>query len=80
MKNVLIGSEAEERVVVLVCQGLSNSEVALKLGITENGVKWHLTNVYKRNKVTSRAQLILKMLTPTKLEKAPTLPAKKAVA
>lgn len=49
----------ESEVAELVSKGLSNREVGNQLFITEKTVKFHLTNIYKKMGVTSRAQLIV---------------------
>ena len=62
LKDVLIQrglSSREAEVAELVTQGLSNREVANKLFVTEKTVKFHLTNIYKKMSVKSRAQLIV---------------------
>src|ERR1700743_1707843 len=38
---------------------MSNKEVASQLFVTEKTVKFHLTNIYKKMAVKSRAQLIV---------------------
>ncbi|MGH1467912.1 MAG: response regulator transcription factor [Bdellovibrionales bacterium] len=52
-------SNRETEVAELVTQGLSNKEVANRLFVTEKTVKFHLTNIYKKMNVKSRAQLIV---------------------
>jgi len=52
-------SNRESEVAELVTQGLSNKEVANRLFVTEKTVKFHLTNIYKKMNVKSRAQLIV---------------------
>jgi DNA-binding NarL/FixJ family response regulator len=42
-----------------VSRGLSNKEIATQLGILEKTVKFHLTNIYKKLSLKSRAQLIV---------------------
>lgn len=62
LKEVLIReglSNREAEVAELVTQGLSNKEVANRLFVTEKTVKFHLTNIYKKMNVKSRAQLIV---------------------
>ncbi len=62
LKDVLIQkglSNREAEVAELVTQGLSNKEVASQLFVTEKTVKFHLTNIYKKMSVKSRAQLIV---------------------
>ena len=62
LQNVLIMkglSNREATVADLVTRGLSNKEIANQLFITEKTVKFHLTNIYKRLFIKSRAQLIV---------------------
>lgn len=42
----------------LAVTGLTNREIATKMQITEKGVKNHMTEIFKRMKLKSRAQLI----------------------
>lgn len=62
LRDVLIEkklSNREAEVAELVSKGLSNREVANRLFVTEKTVKFHLTNIYKKMNVKSRAQLIV---------------------
>ncbi len=62
LRDILIEkklSNREAEVAELVSQGLSNKEVANRLFVTEKTVKFHLTNIYKKMEVKSRAQLIV---------------------
>lgn len=62
LRDVLIQkglSNRESEVAGLVTKGLSNKEVANQLFVTEKTVKFHLTNIYKKMQVKSRAQLIV---------------------
>ena len=62
LRDVLIQkglSNREAEVAELVSKGLSNKEVANRLFVTEKTVKFHLTNIYKKMNVKSRAQLIV---------------------
>ncbi len=62
LRDVLIQkglSNREAEVAELVTKGLSNKEVASQLFVTEKTVKFHLTNIYKKMSVKSRAQLIV---------------------
>jgi len=44
----------------LVCEGLSNRQIAERLTITLNTVKKHTSNVYGKLAVGSRAQAIVR--------------------
>lgn len=63
LRDVLINqkglSNREAEVAELVTKGLSNKEVANQLFVTEKTVKFHLTNIYKKMNLKSRAQLIV---------------------
>ncbi|MEQ1722292.1 MAG: response regulator transcription factor [Pseudobdellovibrio sp.] len=62
LRDILIQkglSNRESEVAELVSKGLSNKEVANQLFVTEKTVKFHLTNIYKKMNVKSRAQLIV---------------------
>ena len=64
MKNYLQErglSKRESEVVILVVQGLTNKQVADQLCVAEKTVKFHLTNVYKRMKISRRSQIIWTM-------------------
>ncbi len=52
----------ETEVAEAVSKGLSNREVANTLVVPEKTVKFHLSNIYKKLEVKSRAQLIVKCL------------------
>ena len=51
-------SRRETEVVILVLQGLTNKQVADKLCVAEKTVKFHLTNIYKRMKISRRSQIV----------------------
>lgn len=51
-------SEREQRVLRLLCEGVSNRDLAAHLAISENTVKFHLKNLYGKLGVVSRAQAI----------------------
>lgn len=48
----------EREVLLLVCKGLSNEEIAKRLIVTTHTVKKHLANVYLKLGVIRRAQAI----------------------
>ena len=47
----------EQEVTALVCLGYTNGQVAVRMQITEAGVKFHLRNVYAKFELKNRAQL-----------------------
>ena len=55
----------EQIVATLVCQGLSNREVARHLVLSVKTVGYHLSNVYAKLDVHSRTQLVAVLGRPT---------------
>ncbi len=51
-------TEQEMRVMLLVFEGLSNKEIAARLHIAAETVKWHMKNVYRKLDVSNRVQLL----------------------
>lgn len=47
----------EQEIKTLVLQGLKSAQVAMRLGIEEKTVKFHLTNIYAKMGVTTRSEL-----------------------
>lgn len=52
-------TKREVEVSALITRGLSNKEIANQLFITDRTVKYHITNIYSKLKLKSRAQLII---------------------
>jgi DNA-binding CsgD family transcriptional regulator len=50
-------TDAERRVAALAAVGYANREIAGKLFVTLSTVEQHLTRIYRKLKVTSRADL-----------------------
>ncbi|WP_344056258.1 helix-turn-helix transcriptional regulator, partial [Sphaerisporangium rubeum] len=48
---------AERAVVALVCEGLSNREIAERMVLSRKTIEFHLTNVFRRLDVPTRADL-----------------------
>jgi len=63
-------SKSEKKVADMVVDGKSNEEIADALGIGLKTVKYHLTNVYAKESVQTRAQLIVKKLRENTLPSA----------
>lgn len=65
-------SMRETEVAMMVVKGLSNKQVADQLFVTEKTIKFHLTNIYKKMNVKSRAQLIVWCMTQERPVEPPT--------
>ncbi|MCT1873170.1 response regulator [Brevibacterium luteolum] len=52
-------TDREEGVLYLLCQGLSNHEIARKLDIREGTVKVHVTSIMRKFNVRSRLELVV---------------------
>lgn len=55
-------TDREETVVVCLTMGLTNKEIALRLGVTEPTVKEHLRHVMQKMKTTTRTGVLAKVL------------------
>lgn len=51
-------SDAEKRVMKLVCDGKSNQEIADELYLSPNTVKRHISNVFVKTKMRNRAEFV----------------------
>jgi RNA polymerase sigma factor (sigma-70 family) len=51
-------TDREREIVKWVMQGMMNKEIATQLGISEKTVKAHLRNIFRKLKVSRRAQLL----------------------
>ena len=47
----------EQEATALVCLGYPNGQMAVRMGVTQSGVKFHLRNVYGKLKVKNRTEL-----------------------
>lgn len=54
----------ESEVHALVLQGLANRQIARQLGIVEETVKFHISNILKKLKARSRVELIARQISP----------------
>ena len=52
-------TEREKEIISLICRGLKNKEISQDLKISEQTVKIHCSNIYKKLGVSSRLKLIL---------------------
>jgi NarL family two-component system response regulator YdfI len=51
-------SERENQVMALLAQGASNKEISLRLHISERTVKAHVTSIFNKLGVNSRAEAV----------------------
>jgi two-component system nitrate/nitrite response regulator NarL len=51
-------TQRECDVLRLVCEGLTNKEIAQQIGVTENTIKGTLQQLFAKAEVRSRAQLV----------------------
>ncbi|WP_081457700.1 response regulator transcription factor [Alkalihalophilus pseudofirmus] len=54
-------TEREREIVDLLVQGLRNNEIAKQLYISENTVKKHLQNLYRKFDTSSRTELLFRL-------------------
>jgi len=52
-------SNRQQQVITLLCNGLSNREIAEKLGVTEGTIKIHLHAIFEKLGVRSRIELMI---------------------
>lgn len=61
VKNQL--TKSEYKVIHLLEKGYSNKKISIHLNISENTVKYHLKNIYKKLKVKNRLEAVYKYKT-----------------
>lgn len=66
-------SKREREVLALIAQGLTNKNVAQKLGISVHAVKFHLATVYRKLDVANRTEATVVYL--TSLQDVPEIPS-----
>ncbi len=49
-------TEREKELIRLIKRGLSNREMAGRMNVSENTIKWHLKNIFRKVSVTNRAE------------------------
>lgn len=48
----------EIEILLLIAEGLSNDEIAVKLFITTGTAKWHINNIFSKLEVNKRTQAV----------------------
>lgn len=51
-------SEKEKKVTAMLLEGRTYEEIAIRLGISVNGVRYYIKNIYKKLHVSNRGELI----------------------
>lgn len=54
-------TKTEQKLIKYLEKGLSNKAISVKCDITENTVKFHLKNIYKKLKVHNRLEAVCKI-------------------
>ena len=54
-------SDREREVLILVNRGMGNKQIAAELSISENTVKRHMSNIFKKTETQSRHELVYKI-------------------
>lgn len=57
-RDIIDLTDREEEVLKLVAEGWTNNRIASELALSERTVRFHLTNIYDKLSVTSRAEAI----------------------
>jgi DNA-binding NarL/FixJ family response regulator len=61
-------SGREKEVLDLLVQGKSNKQIAMHLGVSNRTIEFHLSNIYSKLGVNSRAEAILFFMKDTSLK------------
>ena len=51
-------TDREAEVLTLLSKGLANKQIAVKLGISEHTVKFHVSSIYTKLNATNRTQAV----------------------
>ncbi len=71
-------SDREKEVLDLLIQGKSNKQIAMQLGVSNRTIEFHLSNVYSKLGVSSRAEAILILMKGNPLRESAVLPVSKS--
>ncbi|MCL2663459.1 MAG: LuxR C-terminal-related transcriptional regulator [Oscillospiraceae bacterium] len=59
--DMLMFTDKQKEVMHLMCEGFSRNEIATKMGLKPNGVKSHITLIYKKLDVSNSIDAVLKI-------------------
>ena len=57
-RRAILFSTREQEVLAEAARGLRNKEIAARLGISDEGVRYHLKNIYRKAGVSKRADAV----------------------
>lgn len=55
-------SDREKQVLLLIVEGMTNKEISTRLTISESTVENHIHHIYKKLKISNRAQAVAYVL------------------
>ena len=55
-------TQKEQEIMIFLCEGLTNKEIAEKLFISKETVKWHVSSIIKKMNVKNRMQVVVNEL------------------
>lgn len=64
-------SERERQIILLICQGLKNQEIADRLFIAETTVRHHLSSIFDKLSISSRLELVVYAFENNLVKKSP---------
>lgn len=53
-------TDRQADVMALLCQGMTNKQIALTLGMSDKTIKGHVTKINEKMKTTTRLELVVK--------------------
>ena len=58
----------ENEIVRLILNQLSNVAISLQLGCSVKTVEFHITNIFRKTRTSSRLELVMKLMAAGKVE------------
>jgi DNA-binding NarL/FixJ family response regulator len=52
-------SRRERQILLLICRGMCNKEIARELDVTEKTVEWHISNILGKLGAANRTQAVV---------------------